>query len=588
MRILLLHPEDSPLEGPWTNLRWDLIVDLGWAGSSQYEAWREQVGCQFRSVWGFADWKDDVRQIRKTFEVGNGCLIDAEGIDWWDLIAPTRVQRFYELLLLRKLAREISPLAEVWVTRPHPMADTLGKLLGARISAFTEPSPIGVLSWFQRSAKKVSALTHSQVVRVALDKWDTDYRFRRFFTRSKRASGSEPKILLPSAYQNVTRVLMAYASVLPDRSFLLVTTRADGIAEGAPPNLTQIPLAAYASIPNHKATEREIAALTAQWQSLETRFRQVPELGCADAAGLFPDCGRILRNGLRIRDAWRAVFERETISSVLCGDENNAYLRLPVLLAKSRGVRTVYCSHGALDTNVLLRGVCSDTYLVKGEMEADYLAGQSGVPRERILLGAPPLAHPRAMEDSELERNRIVFFSEPYELYSGRTETLYRELLPPLCAVARKYGRKVIVKLHPFESAKARSQLVQRILTGQDQTMVEIAKGPLSDRLLRQTWFGLTVESSVAVECALAGIPCFLCGWFDLGLHNYGRQYEKYGAARVLDRPGDVLDIPEMLGGSWPAAEVASKLYQPIAREDLDALLHGSGDTPAKAALPAR
>jgi hypothetical protein len=27
MRILLLHPEDSPLQGPWSGERWDLVVD---------------------------------------------------------------------------------------------------------------------------------------------------------------------------------------------------------------------------------------------------------------------------------------------------------------------------------------------------------------------------------------------------------------------------------------------------------------------------------------------------------------------------------------------------------------------------------
>src|SRR3974390_1342513 len=29
MRVLLLHPDDSPRQGPWSRQRWDLIVDLG-------------------------------------------------------------------------------------------------------------------------------------------------------------------------------------------------------------------------------------------------------------------------------------------------------------------------------------------------------------------------------------------------------------------------------------------------------------------------------------------------------------------------------------------------------------------------------
>jgi hypothetical protein len=272
---------------------------------------------------------------------------------------------------------------------------------------------------------------------------------------------------------------------------------------------------------------------------------------------------------VRIRDAWREVFDRERISSVLCGDENNPYTRLPVLLARNRGVRTVHCSHGALDVNVLLRGVCSDTYLAKGEMEQDYLLQQCGVPRERIFVGAPPLECCPARESPGTD---IVFFSEPYELYFGRTETFYRELLPNLCEVARKHSRKVVLKLHPFESARARSNLVDRVLAGADRRLVEISTEPMSERLLQRTWFGVTVESSTAVECAIAGVPCFLCGWFDLDLHAYGKQYQKFGGAQILDSPTDILRIPDSLGLS-PRPEAAERLHHPITPGDLKTML---------------
>jgi hypothetical protein len=196
------------------------------------------------------------------------------------------------------------------------------------------------------------------------------------------------------------------------------------------------------------------------------------------------------------------------------------------------------------------------------------------------VVGAPPVEYSFADRKLPESGGQIVFFSEPYELYSGRTETLYRELLPPLCAIARQYERKVILKLHPYESVSARSRLVDRILTRDDRRSVEISTVAVSERLLRHIWFGLTVESSVAVECALAGIPFFLCGWFDLDMHCYAKQYAKFGAARVLTTPNEILAIPEMLDLQRPTADVRNLLYQPITPRKLDEILQSAQVAP--------
>lgn len=584
MRVLLVHPEDSPIAGEWRGSRWDLVVDMGWAGTAQYADWSEKLACATRGLYSYGEWHEDVRGIHEIFRVGSDCLVDAEGIDWWELLAPVVFQGIYEFLLLSKIASEIRSPAEIRVTRPNSLANTLGKMLGVNAVPFIKQAR-PVSDWVRRYTKALRTLTSAQVAGIALDKWDTDYRFRRLLHGRSRSSSSEQRVLLPSSYRNVSRVLAAYASLLPDRRFLLVTTRADGAIQDLPRHVDSVPLAAYTPLPRNKATEREIAALTEQWCVLQRRLQQSKDPVVSYAVGLFPDFARTLRVGVKIRDAWREVLDRERISSVLCGDENNPFTRLPVLLAKNRGVRTVNCSHGALDVNILLRGVCSDTYLAKGEMEKDYMVHQCGVPEERIVLGAPPVEH-FARGKSRAPGDQIVFFSEPYELYSGRTETLYRELLPSLCAIARQYERKMVLKLHPFESVSARSWLIDRILTRDDRQLVEISTAAISEQLLRRIWFGLTVESSVAVECALAGIPCFLCGWFDLGTHCYGRQYEKFGAARVLKSPSEILRIPEMLDLQGPGADFRNRFYQPITQMELDGVLQSARLAQATDAQP--
>ena len=570
MRILLVHPEDSVIEGPWSISRWDLVVDLGWAGTSQYAEWGARLGCAVRSLFSLANWHEDVPLLPELCGIGKYRLLDSEGIDWWGLLAPNGYQRLYEFLLLQKVAREIKLPAEIRITRPHPMGDAIGKVLGVNVVPFVTESERSAIASFIRFKKKLRALTSSQIVQIAFDKWDSDYGVRRYFARRGRSRGSKPKILLPSAYRNVSHVLARYAQLLPDRDFLLVTTRANGALKELPSHICSAPLAAYA--PRTPATEREIAELTRQWQSIKkglyaTYFN-------ASLLGDFLDAfDSMLRNGLRMRDAWRGVFEREEIDCVLCADENNPYTRVPVLLARRRGAHTVYCSHGALDVNILLRGVCSDTYLAKGEMEKDYLIRECEVPQERIFVGAPPGSH--LAVHGQTAGTHIVFFSEPYELYYGRTETLYREVLPRLCAMGREHGRKVMLKLHPFESLTARSQLVDRLLTDSDRKLLEVTSEPISEQLLRKTWFSLTVESSVAVECALAGVPSFLCGWFDIDLYSYGKQYERFGAAQILDRPDDISRIPAVMDSHQTNAAVRDRLYHPISREDFAAVLHG-------------
>jgi hypothetical protein len=578
MRVLLVHPEDSVTEGPWAVSRWDLIVDLGWAGSSQYAVWSAKVGSHVRSLWDFAQWRDDVRRIQELCGIGNNRLVDAEGIDWWELLAPNNYLQVYEFLLLEKVAREVQIPAEVRVTRPHRLADTLGKLLGVKVDPFIAQSERSASARLNRFIKKLRALTSAQIIQIAFDKWDSDYGVRRYFSKPRQSSGSGRRVLLPSAYRNVSRVVTKYAGLLPDRTFLLVTTRADADVKDLPPHIRASSLAAYAPRPRNNTTEREIVSLTRQWQIMKKKLYEAhPNL--PRTPGLFEGFDRTLQNCLRMRDAWLGVLEREEIDCVLCADENNPYTRVPVLLARRRRVHTVYCSHGALDINILLRGVCSETYLAKGEMERDYLIKECGVPRERIVVGAPPGSHFASQEDGA--GTHIVFFSEPYELYYGRTETLYQELLTRLCAIAREHGRKVIVKLHPFESLTARSQLVERVLTDNDRKLVEVIADPLSERLLRKIWFSLTVESSVAVECALAGVPSFLCGWFDIDLYSYGKQYERFGAATILDAPTDISRIPERLGSQRPGAEVRNRLYTPITREDFEAVLQGKATAPS-------
>lgn len=40
----------------------------------------------------FRKWKKDVGEIKQALRLGLGSLVDEEGIDWWDLLAPIHYQ----------------------------------------------------------------------------------------------------------------------------------------------------------------------------------------------------------------------------------------------------------------------------------------------------------------------------------------------------------------------------------------------------------------------------------------------------------------------------------------------------------------
>src|SRR5215470_4230162 len=106
MRVLLLHPEDSPRRGPWSRQHWDLIADMGTSSLFSKQAWAKQYGCRVVRADSFRQGIADARKVREVFSTARGRLIDEEGIDWWDLTSLLIAPEAYSLLALQGLATE--------------------------------------------------------------------------------------------------------------------------------------------------------------------------------------------------------------------------------------------------------------------------------------------------------------------------------------------------------------------------------------------------------------------------------------------------------------------------------------------------
>ena len=580
MRVLLLHPGDDFLSS-WTRQHWDLVIDLGRAPKSFYDEWSRALGCPVFSVFDLAIEVEDLQIWRPLLQLGMGRVVDRFGIDWWDVISLMLQPELQDVQLALRLAEKLKVCRTLVASRPSVTAEALRLQLGIPLQVMHRGLRKRLVRSVLRRGAAVANLSFEQLRQVVYDKYDPHYRWRRKLagaptqlsaskSKSKSKSESEPVVLLPSAYSNVTKTALSYAEILPKKKFLLVLARESGAVSPVPSNVETASLAGFAT----KSYDRnELQKLEAGWEQMEQSLAEHPAFRLPVQLGILRKGPRWLRWGLTVRDAWTRVLETRPVVGCLSADDSNPYTRIPLLLAEQRGIPAVACHHGALDCGMAYKNLRFSNYLAKGEMERDYLERICGVDAGRIRIGAASFP-PR--ENTPVWNERapwIAFFTEPYETDLWRVEAIYREVLPRLCAAARRSGKAVVLKLHPFESARQRRRLVKSILSEGDRKLVSVTDAPLSCEIFRQTWCAVTVESTVAFECASVGIPAFLCGWLRHAYAGYAPQYVRFGVGRMLEFPDDLLRIPDMLRAVMPGSDTARRLVQAISPEALSEVL---------------
>jgi hypothetical protein len=271
MKILLVHPEDDPEKGPWSNLRWDRIVDLGLGGQASYARWAQRFGCDVTSINSFRHGLSDFHRVRDLLQIGCGRLVDEYGLDWWELTSIYVIEELEALILLQRFAVSLQPDDEVHVSRPGFQADLMRCLLRKGIGIFpqTRARRHGV-AHHVRIARKLSL---PQILDSFWDKYDSGYQFRARFPKEQKRS-SQPVVLLPTAYVNVSRTGIAYADTLPGQNFLMLATRRSGSIRPLPSNVQFAWLSHYAVRADRTA---EAAAIEIRWRSLLKELVAIPE-----------------------------------------------------------------------------------------------------------------------------------------------------------------------------------------------------------------------------------------------------------------------------------------------------------------------
>jgi hypothetical protein len=543
LKVLLLHSDDTfPLPGPTE--RWDLIVDFARAPATTHESWSQQASCPVFSLYRFAEEIEDLHRLRQLLRLGTGRMVDQWGIDWWDVLSLEIVPQLQQFMLAHRLSKELRAGCELYSTRPHPLAAALQRLLGARLTIL-ESRFQSIIHWAHHYREVFSHLDTAQLAQVLEDKLDGMHSIRRSFASRRRTSG-RPVILLPSAYVNVSRTAVAYAKLLPDHQFLLVLTRRNGKIPSLPANVRLTSLSPYFV----SSDQREIASLIELWNGLRKQLVDGADVfRTADGAGVLGRIPALLSWGIALRDAWSRLFESENVTACLSADDSNPPSNIPLILAKKHGLPALACHHGALNYAMAIKVNHADSYLVKSEMERDYVSRICHVRLDKIAIVVPSQSQPSPLQGmARRTAPWLVFFTEPYQSYWWRRDEVYRDLLPRLWALAQTCGLRLVFKLHPFESVTGHRRMLRRLIP-EHERQIEVVAGAPSDQLWNNTQFALTVQSSTALECAALGIPVFLCSWLRDPFSGYVRQYARFGVGHELKSSEQIAEIHGLLAG---------------------------------------
>ena len=541
MNLLVLDSADEPSTLP--SRPWDMIVDCARAPADTYDSWARLSGAECLSVFDFAHGFDDIRASRELLRHGLNSIVDKDGIDWWDVLSLLIESDFRQLMLALRLSKQLPSTCEIYASRANLLASALAKACGTELRVL---EPRGGRAWHKVSRYKSAfqRLEPHQLAQAVKDKFDPRHSVRRHFAR-RAAPFSGPVVLLPSAYINVSRTAAAYAADASSQDFLLVCARESARLPAPPPNVIQISLNPYFRGSN----QAECAYLQGLYDGLTPDLADsIPELGIASSVGLLARVRSLFPWGLAIRDGWKNLLSAQPISGVLCADDSNPYSRLPLILSKRRGLPTIACHHGALDFRMAVKEVHSDFYLTKSEMERDYLITKCQVSSDKLISACSPSHSPAEKHDTSAKRDNLVFFSEPLANLGWREETVFSDLIPRLHQIAHETKLELILKLHPFESARAHKKRLRKFLP--ESGSVRVVSGPMSADLWKSIRFAVTVQSSMALECVSRNIPVALCGWLSDPYSEYASQFAKFGAGQYLDSPDDLSNIPRFIQNS--------------------------------------
>ena len=114
----------------------------------------------------------------------------------------------------------------------------------------------------------------------------------------------------------------------------------------------------------------------------------------------------------------------------------------------------------------------------------------------------------------------------------------------------------------------------------QQEASIGVIAAPPSEQLWNNTRYALTVQSTVALQCASLGIPVFLCRWLRDLTSGYIEQFSKFGVGHLLESADELSEIPRLLEEDARTVQIRPTLWENMDPAKLQDLLFRTASLP--------
>ena len=317
-------------------------------------------------------------------------------------------------------------------------------------------------------------------------------------------------------------------------------------------------LARYKDVPSTRTVCGAAAKLTDHLRSVSLEESDSRIRKRFIESGWFPfACRRLLPLAI----LYTRVLERwiETVRPNVMIFGNAVFEGYLIHKARKRGIPTVLLQHGILGDYYQVATYPMDHLIVRGRFYCDFISEENK--KKSIILNPP-----EPVIDSSGPRDCILFLTG-YNLHEYWTHPEnIAEILKTLVRSAHRLGRRLIVRVHPAESVRRYSQIVEKLLRSENlHAEVEYSQGGTLDSLMARSKVAVLFYSTVLLDCLRYGVPIISFAWSDYSIRRC------LDEAKVVQMARDYADLAD-----WVSASMEEGLD--MSREILDYFLEPTSE----------
>jgi len=195
----------------------------------------------------------------------------------------------------------------------------------------------------------------------------------------------------------------------------------------------------------------------------------------------------------------------QNLAGILTANDQWLWENLVLHSAHNNGVKSLVIQHGTLSK--LYYPIAADQVAVWSEADKDFLMNKCGASANEVSVKGSAyfdsLYHQfQQRRYSHLVEDTIVFFSSPFFKFNYLSDGDYEKVIESfdsLNTLAKKYGKQLLIKLHPWDETKYYQKWADQL----SFTHASIHE------VMDHACIAMAIKSTSILETAISGIPTF-------------------------------------------------------------------------------